>query len=70
MDILVPNLDDIQAEMVETTLVVSQFGFLRVQSLIFKLRVIILPEMQILKVSSRIFDFIVSFLVSQFVCCS
>ena len=42
------------AERVETTLVISRFHFLRVESRISKLRVIILPETQILKVGSGI----------------
>ena len=44
------------AEIVETTLVITQFCFLRVGSHLSQLRVIILPEMQILKVGSRISD--------------
>ena len=50
-------VDSLRAEIVETTLVFSQFGFLRVGSCIFNLRVIILPGTQILKVVSRISDF-------------
>ena len=53
MWVWIPHL---QSEIVETTLVVSQFHFLRVESRISELPVIILPEMQILKVSSRICD--------------
>ena len=43
-----------KAEIVETTLVVSRFHFLRVGSRISELRVIILPGTQILKVGSQI----------------
>ena len=43
-------------EIVETTLVISRFCFLRVGSPISELRVIILPGTQILKVGSRISD--------------
>ena len=52
LDIDGPNIEPIRAEIVEMTLVVSQFHFLRVGSRISKLRVIILPGMQILKVGS------------------
>ena len=45
-----------EAEIVETTLVVSRFHFLRVGSHISELHVIILPGTQILKVGSRISD--------------
>ena len=50
------KFDQIDAEIVETTLVVSRFRFLRVWSWISVLRVIILPGTQILKVGSRIFN--------------
>ena len=45
-----------EAEIVKSTLVVSRFRFLRVRCQISVLRVIILPETQILKVGSRISD--------------
>ena len=48
--------DPLAAEIVETTLVVSRFRFLRVGSRILEPRVIILPGTQILKVGSRISD--------------
>ena len=51
------RLDYSKAEIVETTLVISsRFRFLTVGSCTSELRVIILPEMQILKVGSRISD--------------
>ena len=53
---VMPLLGHFGAEVVETTLVVSRFRFLRVESRISKLRVIILPGMQILKVGSLISD--------------
>ena len=46
----------LKAEIVEMTLVISWFRFLRVESRISELCVIILPETQILKVGSRISD--------------
>ena len=49
-----PDNTQVEAEIMETTLVVSRFCFLRVESHISELRVIILPGMQILKVRSRI----------------
>ena len=50
------NMVNMTAEIVETTLVISWFRFLRVASRISMLRVIILPGTQILKVGSRISD--------------
>ena len=47
---------NLMAEIVETTLVISRFRFLRVVSRISVLRVIILPGMQILKFGSQISD--------------
>ena len=46
----------IYAEIVETTLVISRFSFLRVGFRISELHVIILPRTQILQVGSRISD--------------
>ena len=51
---LAPLQNDTVAEIVETTLVISRFRFLRVGSRISELREIILPGMQIFKVGSRI----------------
>ena len=45
-----------KVEIVETTLVVSRFRFLKVGSRTSELRVIILPGMQIFKVGSQISD--------------
>ena len=58
----VAGVDEGAAEIVETTLGVSWFHFLRVGSRISELHVIILLGMQILKVGSRIF------LVSKTLC--
>ena len=53
-------LQDLTAEIVETTLVVSWFRFVRVGSCISVLRVIILPGMQILNVRSRVVQIILT----------
>ena len=50
------HIQNLKPEIVETTLVVSRFRFLRVGSRISELRVIILPGTQILKVVSWISD--------------
>ena len=51
---LQPEWGQSQAEIAETTLVISRFRFLMVESRISELHVIILAETQILKVGSRI----------------